>query len=75
MSILHRDELIAITSRILNADGTESEIDELIEILESDVPHPTVSNLIFSPLNGKTLTAEQVIDIALSFRPVAPDEG
>ncbi|MEV6969846.1 hypothetical protein AB0M47_32495 [Hamadaea sp. NPDC051192] len=38
---------------------------------ESNVPHPRASALIFWPPNGdQDTTAEQIVDTALSYRPV-----
>ncbi|MFD3656541.1 hypothetical protein [Streptomyces sp. NPDC058620] len=55
--------------------GTEEEVDRLVEILEASVPHPRVLNLIYHPdMEGFTdgLTAEEVVDTALSYTPFAP---
>ena len=75
MANLDRAELIAIVRRIMDADGTESEIDALITTLESNVPHPSVSDLIFWPQDGVEPTAEQVVDVALAYRPIVPPAG
>nr|WP_258050244.1 hypothetical protein [Streptomyces finlayi] len=55
--------------------GTEEEVDRLVEILEANVPHPRVLNLIYHhDMEGFTdgLTAEEVVDTALSYTPLAP---
>jgi len=75
MANLDRAELIAIVRRIMDADGTESEIDALIATLESNVPHPSVSDLIFWPPSGDEPTAEQIVDAAMTYRPISPPAG
>lgn len=72
MAALNRSELIELTQRIQNAEGSEGEIDELISCLESNVPHPRVLDLIFHPADGMELSAEHVVDQALSHRAIAP---
>jgi len=64
-----RAELVALVERIIAAQGTESEIDELITLLEKNVPHPRVSDLIFYP--ERPMTAEQIVDTALAYRPIS----
>ncbi|MFD0713195.1 hypothetical protein [Paenibacillus sp. GCM10027626] len=52
----------------MNIEGTEEEIDRMIELLEQSVPHPEVSDLIF--WNEIELTPEQVVEKALSYKPI-----
>jgi hypothetical protein len=66
---LERDALVALTQRIMDADGTEAEIDGMIELLERNVPHPAVTDLIFYP-DEEDVTAEQIVERALAHRPV-----
>ena len=63
-----REELIRLVQRIMNAEGTEEEIDAMIHLLERSVPHPEVADLIF--WNKELLTAEEVVDRALSYKPI-----
>jgi len=65
---LSREELIALVTRIMDADGTEEEINDMITLLERNVPHPEVSDLIFYP--EKEMTAEEVVDAALAYKPI-----
>jgi hypothetical protein len=65
-----RDELIEVVRRIVSVDGTEQELNELMDLLERNVPHPEVSNLIFYPPDGISLSPEQVVDRALAYRPI-----
>lgn len=65
---LTREELINLVNRIIECEGTEEEIDEMIEVIERNVPHPEVSDLIY--WNDEELTPEQIVDIALGYKPI-----
>ncbi|MFJ3880887.1 hypothetical protein ACIPW5_26000 [Streptomyces sp. NPDC090077] len=64
-----RDELVEIVRRLLTASA---ESDHYLRLLEANVSHPRVSDLVFYPsdvLQGPS--AEQIVDEALSYRPIA----
>lgn len=65
---LTREEVIDLVTNIIECNGTEEEIDEMIEILKSNVLDPEVINLIF--WNDEDLTSEQIVDRALSYKPI-----
>jgi len=65
---LTREELITLVSKIVECEGIEEEIDEMIEVVERNVPHPEVSDLIY--WNEEDLTPEQIVDIALAYKPI-----
>lgn len=65
---LNREQLIALVTRIIDADGTEEEINDMITLLERNVPHPEVSDLIF--YSEEDMTAEQMVDSALAYKPM-----
>ncbi|APM39450.1 bacteriocin immunity protein [Clostridium kluyveri] len=65
---LTREELISLVSKIVECEGTEEEIDEMIEIVKRNVPHPEVSDLIY--WNEEELTPKQIVDIALAYKPI-----
>ncbi|SHL02940.1 Colicin immunity protein / pyocin immunity protein [Anaerocolumna jejuensis DSM 15929] len=67
MQELAREELIELVKKIMDCDGTEEEIDNMILELEENVPHPEISDLIFW---GEDKTAEQIVDIALNYKPI-----
>ena len=69
-SKLSRAELIAVVERIIAVDGTEAELDEMVSLLQANVPHPAVSDLIFWPEGNKQVSAEEVVDAALSYKPL-----
>lgn len=64
---LTRDELVELARKVINVDGTESEIDHMLNIIQANVPHPAVSDLIFWPVDNGVVTPEGVIDEALSY--------
>ncbi|BFT72385.1 bacteriocin immunity protein [Paenibacillus sp. P36] len=68
MKVLIKEELIELVRKIMNVEGSEEEIDNMIELLKSNVPHPEVSDLIY--WNENELTAEQVVEQALSYKPI-----
>jgi hypothetical protein len=70
VSGMSRSDLIRLVRSIMNAEGTEEEISDRIDLLEAEVSHPRVSDLIY--YSDPELTPEQVVDEALSYRPIAP---
>ncbi|MFB6857427.1 hypothetical protein ACFCWV_33770 [Streptomyces sp. NPDC056341] len=64
-----REELVEIVRRLLLAD---SESDYYLRLLEANVPHPRVSDLVFHPSdNVRGVSADQIVDEALTYRPIA----
>ncbi|WP_246040748.1 hypothetical protein [Streptomyces cadmiisoli] len=64
-----RDELVEIVSRVLAASP---ESDYYLRLLEANVLHPEVSSLILHPPEGlEGACAEQIVDEALRYRPLA----
>ncbi|MFF7283998.1 hypothetical protein [Streptomyces griseorubiginosus] len=53
---------------LIDADLPEGEEDRVVEELKSSVLHPRVTDLIF--YNVPELTAEEVVDKALAYRPI-----
>ncbi|MFE5321528.1 bacteriocin immunity protein [Paenibacillus sp. NPDC056579] len=68
MKALSKEELIELVRKIMNVEGSEEEIDNMIDLLKYSVPHPEVSDLIY--WNENELTAEQVVEQALSYKPI-----
>ena len=64
------DELVEVTQRILDAPASP-DCPYYLLILEANVPHPAVTGLIFWPAAGTEPTAAEIIDEALSHRPIA----
>ena len=64
---MDKKELIKLVRDIMNVKGkTEEEINELIDTLEKNVPHPAVTDLIYY----EDLTAEEIVEKALSYKPL-----
>ena len=61
-----REEIILLVDKIMKCQGSEKEIDEMMELLEKNVIDPEVSNYIFYEEN----TPEEVIDKALAYKPI-----
>jgi uncharacterized protein YheU (UPF0270 family) len=65
---LTREELINLVENIINCEGTEKEIDEMLELVEKNVPHPEVSDLIY--WSEEDLTSEEIVDRALEYKAI-----
>ncbi|WP_241002422.1 hypothetical protein [Streptomyces sp. CB01881] len=64
-----RDELVEIVRRILAASP---ETDHYLRVLTANVVHPRVGDLVFHPPAGlRGASAEQIVDEALRYRPIA----
>ncbi|MEU6554899.1 bacteriocin immunity protein [Streptomyces sp. NPDC046915] len=63
-----REELVHIVQQLIDATLPEDEEDRLLEELKESVPHPRVSDLIY--YSDPALTAEDVVDQALAYRPI-----
>lgn len=57
---LTKEELVILVERILKADGSEEELDNMIDTVEQNVPHSNVSDLIF--WNEEGLSAEEIVN-------------
>lgn len=64
---LTRDELIELVRKIMNCEGTEEEIDEMIVVLEANVSDPEVTDYIYYDEK----TPDEVVDKALAYKPIA----
>lgn len=68
-----RGELLRLVNFLMSGGGTEAEQDKALRDLESRVEHPRISALIFWPQSegfDHELTAEEVVDVAVSYRPI-----
>lgn len=63
---LTRHELIILVERIQKCQGSEKEIDKMIELLTQNVSDPEISNYIFYEENSP----EEVVDKALAYKPI-----
>ena len=67
---MNREQLILLVQKILQAEGSEEEQDRMLVELKENVPHPEVSDLIYFPPDGRDLGPEEIVDMALSYRPI-----
>jgi hypothetical protein len=67
---ISRAELVEVTQRVLD-DPANPDSPYYLLILQANVPHPAITDLIFWPAVGTEPTAEEIIDQALSYRPLA----
>ncbi|MFE7779334.1 hypothetical protein ACFU5O_36840 [Streptomyces sp. NPDC057445] len=64
-----RKELVEIVRRILKAD---QDSDYYLRLLEANVLHPRVGDLIIHPPDGlQDASAQEIVDEALKYRPIA----
>lgn len=64
-----RDELVELVRRLLTVSP---ESDYYLRLLEANVPHPHVIDLVFHPSDDlQDASAEQIVDEALKYRPIA----
>lgn len=66
---MNRTELIHLVERIMAGEGTEEEQDALVQLLEDNVRHPAVTDLIY--YHTPKLSASEVVDEAMAYRPIA----
>ncbi|WP_228469111.1 hypothetical protein [Paenibacillus sp. JNUCC31] len=60
--------LIDLVRKLMNAEGTEDELDDMLNELEQELPYTEISNLIF--WDDRDLTPEQIVEEALAARPI-----
>lgn len=63
---LTRDELVELVKKIINCDGSEAEIDEMLFVLQQNVADPAVTDYIYYDEK----TAEDIIDLALAYKSI-----
>lgn len=64
-----RDELVEVVRRLLTATP---DTDWYLSLLEASVSHPRVADLLFHPPAGlRDASAEQLVEEALRYRPIA----
>ncbi|MDH6542915.1 hypothetical protein [Streptomyces sp. SPB4] len=64
-----RGELVEVVRRLLAGSPGS---DHYLRLLEANVPHPRVSDLIFHPsVELRDASAEQIVDAAIGYQPIA----
>lgn len=70
MENLNRAALIILAQKIRNAEGdSEEENNQLLDDFLNNVPDPNAGNYFFDQAFDD-LTAEEIVDRALSYRPI-----
>jgi len=64
----NHEHLVLLVRKIMNAEGTEQELDDMLTEVQKALPYAEVSNLIF--WDERELTAEQIVEEALQARPI-----
>lgn len=74
-----REELIGLGEKIVNCQGTEEELDRMMDVFDKNVPYLKASSLFYWPENYNARrddiskynpTVEEVVDKALSYKPI-----
>lgn len=73
MTKVTREQLIELVEKLLSNQGTEEQDQEWLAVLAQNVPHPHVSDLIY--WNEQELSAEEIVDQAMAWRPTELPEG
>lgn len=68
MTEVTRVELIEWVRKLMNAEGTEAELDDMLSKLQQQVPYAEISNLIY--WDDRDLSPEQIVEEALASRPI-----
>ena len=63
---MNRSEMISLVNKIIKFRGADEELSEMIETLKKETGCPEVSDYIF----WEDLTAEEVINKALAYKPI-----
>lgn len=61
-------QLVERVRKLMNAEGTEAELDDMLTELQLLLPYAEISNLIF--WDDRDLTPEQIVEEALAARPI-----
>jgi len=69
---LEREQLILLVEKLNQGAGTEEQADEWLDAVDRSVPTPTsyVSDLILRHDDADALTSAEIVDKALSYKPV-----
>lgn len=65
---LDRAQLVELVRKICQTEGTEVETGAWLMLVERQVPHPAVSDLIF--YSDVEMTPEEIVEAALSYKPI-----
>jgi hypothetical protein len=63
------DEMIELVRKLMNAEGTEEELDMWEDTLEKNLNYPELAALIYYP--DREMTPEEIVKQALAYKPIA----
>ena len=66
--LLTKGQLLELIVKLSEGDGTEQDEDDWLVLIEANVPHPTVTDLIF--YSEPSLSPEEVLEETLSYKPI-----
>ena len=67
MMMYDKQELIKMVQRVIDCEEDEDTIDELLEILDDNLPHPSIWDLIYwppilqFPINGRNIKRNAIV--------------
>ncbi|OMF63476.1 bacteriocin immunity protein [Paenibacillus sp. FSL R5-0766] len=64
----NRLHLVELVRKLMDSEGTEAELDDMLTELQQQVPYAEISNLIF--WDDRDLTPEQIVEEALASHPI-----
>lgn len=70
MPALSKDKLITLVNRLIDAYGTEDQLDNIESLLENELPDPNFVGYIYYPSNGIELSAEEIVEKAHAYKPI-----
>ncbi|MFF0636833.1 hypothetical protein ACFYTS_30510 [Nocardia sp. NPDC004151] len=70
MAKLDRVQLIELVARVASGEGSDEQLDEWLTQLQDSVADPRISDYIFWDFSDPPLTAEQIVDKSLAYRPI-----
>jgi hypothetical protein len=69
---MSRSQAIALVQRIMTGNyASEAEAEAWVDLLKRSLGCPHITDLIFYPEDGGSPTAEDVVERALAYRPIA----
>lgn len=63
---MSREELITLVKKIKAVEGSEEEIQKMVESFMNNVPDPNASDYIFH----RNWAPEEIVDKALAYKPI-----
>ncbi len=67
---MSKEDLVKLVERILSASGNEEEIEQMLVLFSSQVPHPSATDLIFYPSDQSERSASEIVELALAYKAV-----